>query len=91
MSTESFLLKQNFKQNTKKQNVEFIIMHCQKDSFTASSATHLFRFCSLGMRHDGPLAENDCDPSSYIMSSTLGSGKITWSACSRKYLQQFLE
>lgn len=46
---------------------------------------------SLGMRHDGPLAENDCDPSSYIMSSTLGSGKITWSTCSRKYLQQFLE
>lgn len=46
---------------------------------------------SLGMRHDGPLAENDCDPSSYIMSPTLGSGKITWSACSRRYLQKFLE
>ncbi|KAF2894409.1 hypothetical protein ILUMI_11760 [Ignelater luminosus] len=46
---------------------------------------------NLGMRHDGPLADNDCDPSSYIMSPTLGSGKITWSACSRRYLQQFLE
>ncbi|KAK4884284.1 hypothetical protein RN001_000555 [Aquatica leii] len=46
---------------------------------------------NLGMRHDGALADNDCDPSSYIMSPTLGSGKITWSACSRRYLQQFLE
>lgn len=46
---------------------------------------------SLGMRHDGPLAENDCDPSSYIMSPTLGSGKITWSSCSKRYLQKFLE
>ncbi|KAJ8972920.1 hypothetical protein NQ317_010578 [Molorchus minor] len=36
---------------------------------------------NLGMRHDGPSAENDCDPSSYIMSPTLGSGKITWSPC----------
>lgn len=43
------------------------------------------------MRHDGPHAENDCDPSSFIMSPTLGSGKITWSPCSRKYLQTFLE
>ncbi|KAB0803859.1 hypothetical protein PPYR_00829 [Photinus pyralis] len=46
---------------------------------------------NLGMRHDGPLADNDCDPSSYIMSPTLGSGKITWSSCSRRYLQQFLD
>ncbi|KAJ3648726.1 hypothetical protein Zmor_020505 [Zophobas morio] len=46
---------------------------------------------NLGMRHDGPLADNDCDPASYIMSPTLGSGKITWSACSRRYLQKFLE
>ncbi|XP_056633352.1 A disintegrin and metalloproteinase with thrombospondin motifs adt-1-like isoform X1 [Diorhabda sublineata] len=46
---------------------------------------------NLGMRHDGPLAENDCDPSTYIMSPTLGSGKITWSACSRRYLQKFLD
>ncbi|PSN53910.1 hypothetical protein C0J52_02463 [Blattella germanica] len=45
----------------------------------------------LGMRHDGPLAENECDPGSYIMSPTLGSGKITWSSCSRRYLQLFLE
>ncbi|KAF5283864.1 hypothetical protein FQA39_LY04684 [Lamprigera yunnana] len=46
---------------------------------------------NLGMRHDGALADNDCDPSSYIMSPTLGSGKITWSECSRRYLEQFLE
>ncbi|KAH0813432.1 hypothetical protein GEV33_009359 [Tenebrio molitor] len=46
---------------------------------------------NLGMRHDGPLADNDCDPASYIMSPTLGSGKITWSACSRRYLQKFLD
>ncbi|XP_076268234.1 A disintegrin and metalloproteinase with thrombospondin motifs adt-1-like isoform X2 [Rhynchophorus ferrugineus] len=46
---------------------------------------------NLGMRHDGPLAENDCNPSSYIMSPTLGSGKITWSLCSKRYLQKFLD
>ncbi|KAL1512738.1 hypothetical protein ABEB36_002278 [Hypothenemus hampei] len=46
---------------------------------------------NLGMRHDGPLADNDCDPSGYIMSPTLGSGKITWSPCSKRYLQKFLE
>nr|CAD7577312.1 unnamed protein product [Timema californicum] len=46
---------------------------------------------NLGMRHDGPLAENECDPSSFIMSPTLGSGKITWSSCSRRYLENFLE
>ncbi|PNF35840.1 hypothetical protein B7P43_G09399 [Cryptotermes secundus] len=46
---------------------------------------------NLGMRHDGPSAENECDPGSYIMSPTLGSGKITWSSCSRRYLQMFLE
>ncbi|XP_018565898.1 A disintegrin and metalloproteinase with thrombospondin motifs adt-1-like [Anoplophora glabripennis] len=46
---------------------------------------------NLGMRHDGPSAENECDPSSYIMSPTLGSGKITWSVCSKRYLQKFLD
>ncbi|KAG7301272.1 hypothetical protein JYU34_014187 [Plutella xylostella] len=46
---------------------------------------------ALGMRHDGPLADNGCDPSAYIMSPTLGSGKITWSQCSRTYLQKFLD
>ncbi|KRT81533.1 hypothetical protein AMK59_6092, partial [Oryctes borbonicus] len=28
---------------------------------------------------------------SYIMSPTLGSGKITWSSCSRRYLEKFLD
>ncbi|XP_045777197.1 A disintegrin and metalloproteinase with thrombospondin motifs adt-1-like [Maniola jurtina] len=46
---------------------------------------------NLGMRHDGPLADNGCDPTAYIMSPTLGSGKITWSQCSRNYLQKFLD
>ncbi|XP_038120942.1 A disintegrin and metalloproteinase with thrombospondin motifs adt-1, partial [Culex quinquefasciatus] len=44
---------------------------------------------NLGMRHD--TSENNCDPSLYIMSPTLGSGKITWSACSRNYLNTFLK
>lgn len=41
------------------------------------------------MRHD--TSENNCDPSQYIMSPTLGSGKITWSSCSRNYLSSFLK
>lgn len=40
------------------------------------------------MRHDS--AENNCDPSLFIMSPTLGSGKTTWSKCSRNYLKAFL-
>lgn len=40
------------------------------------------------MRHD--TAENNCDPSQFIMSPTLGSGKTTWSKCSRNYLKAFL-
>ncbi|XP_037036544.1 A disintegrin and metalloproteinase with thrombospondin motifs adt-1 [Bradysia coprophila] len=44
---------------------------------------------NLGMRHDTP--ENNCDPSLYIMSPTLGSGKITWSRCSQNYLTAFLK
>ncbi|XP_055536789.1 A disintegrin and metalloproteinase with thrombospondin motifs adt-1 [Wyeomyia smithii] len=44
---------------------------------------------NLGMRHDS--SENNCDPSLYIMSPTLGSGKTTWSACSRNYLNSFLK
>ncbi|XP_017868693.1 PREDICTED: A disintegrin and metalloproteinase with thrombospondin motifs 16 [Drosophila arizonae] len=43
---------------------------------------------NLGMRHDSK--ENNCDPSLHIMSPTLGSGKITWSKCSRGYLEDFL-
>lgn len=48
-----------------------------------------FLLFSLGMRHD--TSDNNCDPSLYIMSPTLGSGKITWSKCSREYLNKFLE
>ena len=45
---------------------------------------------SLGMRHDGPEAGNSCSPGGFIMSPTLGSGKISWSSCSRQYLHRFL-
>ena len=43
------------------------------------------------MKHDGRAAGNDCDSSSFLMSPTLGSGKITWSPCSRNYLNAFLK
>ena len=33
---------------------------------------------------------NECDPSGYLMSPTLGSGKNTWSICSQRYLDKFL-
>ena len=42
------------------------------------------------MRHDGPDAGNSCSPGRFIMSPTLGSGKISWSSCSRAYLHRFL-
>lgn len=41
------------------------------------------------MRHD--TSENNCDPHLFIMSPTLGSGKTTWSSCSRDYLDKFLD
>ncbi|XP_011178053.1 uncharacterized protein LOC105209376 [Zeugodacus cucurbitae] len=44
---------------------------------------------NLGMRHD-TINERNCDPTRYIMSPTLGSGKTTWSDCSRDYLETFL-
>ncbi|XP_037887566.1 A disintegrin and metalloproteinase with thrombospondin motifs 16 isoform X1 [Glossina fuscipes] len=44
---------------------------------------------NLGMRHD--TSDNSCDPTLHIMSPTLGSGKTTWSKCSRTYLNTFLE
>ncbi|XP_059225123.1 uncharacterized protein LOC106087759 [Stomoxys calcitrans] len=44
---------------------------------------------NLGMRHDS--IENGCEPTSHIMSPTLGSGKITWSKCSRDSLNVFLD
>ena len=42
------------------------------------------------MRHDGADAGNSCSPGRFIMSPTLGSGKISWSSCSRAYLHRFL-
>ncbi|XP_017475926.1 PREDICTED: uncharacterized protein LOC108366127, partial [Rhagoletis zephyria] len=44
---------------------------------------------NLGMRHD-TINDRNCDPTRYIMSPTLGSGKTTWSDCSRDYLEAFL-
>ncbi|XP_068145520.1 A disintegrin and metalloproteinase with thrombospondin motifs 18 isoform X1 [Drosophila tropicalis] len=43
---------------------------------------------NLGLRHDSQ--ENQCDSTMHIMSPTLGRGKVTWSKCSRDYLEQFL-
>ncbi|XP_017054391.1 uncharacterized protein LOC108096942 [Drosophila ficusphila] len=43
---------------------------------------------NLGMRHDAK--EISCDPTMHIMSPKLGSGKVTWSKCSRTYLEDFL-
>jgi len=40
------------------------------------------------MRHDAK--EISCDPTMHIMSPKLGSGKVTWSKCSRTYLEDFL-
>ncbi|SPP72825.1 blast:A disintegrin and metalloproteinase with thrombospondin motifs 16 [Drosophila guanche] len=44
---------------------------------------------NLGMRHD--TKENSCDPTMHIMSPKLGSGKVTWSKCSRTSLENFLQ
>ena len=49
------------------------------------------QFSSLGMKHDGSEAGNDCDSASYLMSPTLGSGKTQWSPCSQQYLDAFLK
>lgn len=44
------------------------------------------------MNHDGEKFEgNDCDPDKYLMSPILGPGKVSWSSCSSKELQQFLQ
>ncbi|XP_037090795.1 uncharacterized protein LOC119111074 [Pollicipes pollicipes] len=42
---------------------------------------------SLGMHHDGQ--GNACNEEDHIMSPTLGTGKNTWSTCSRDYLDRF--
>ncbi|CEF70374.1 Stall [Strongyloides ratti] len=41
---------------------------------------------SLGMRHDEPYC-----PSKFIMSSSLGPGKVTWSTCSLRDYHSFLQ
>ena len=46
---------------------------------------------NLGMNHDGESnSGNHCDSNKYLMSPVLGPGKVTWSSCSNKELQQFL-
>lgn len=42
------------------------------------------------MEHDGSQDGNNCDHDNFIMSSTLGAGKTSWSKCSREYLEKFI-
>ena len=44
---------------------------------------------SLGILHDGK--GNNCDPEKYLMSEKTGPGKVNWSPCSNKYLENFLK
>ncbi|GAB6021031.1 hypothetical protein CHUAL_003668 [Chamberlinius hualienensis] len=44
---------------------------------------------NLGMQHDGEKNKNDCSETDYIMSSSLGPGKTTWSSCSNENLKEF--
>lgn len=67
------------------------IGHKYVESLRVSGVLATIFIFSLGMRHDGPMSDNECDPGSFIMSPTLGSGKITWSPCSKRYLENFLE
>ena len=49
-------------------------------------------FYSLGMNHDGEANEgNYCDADKYLMSAILGPGKVAWSDCSKKELEDFLD
>lgn len=43
---------------------------------------------SLGILHDGK--GNNCDPEKFLMSEKTGPGKVNWSPCSNKYLENFL-
>lgn len=60
----------------------------QAESFQAAleAAHEIGR--NLGMEVDGTW--NRCDPKSFIMSPGRGPGRTNWSACSRKYLEDFL-
>lgn len=51
-----------------------------------SSNQYGFRLLSVGMRHDEPYCT-----STYIMSSSLGPGKVTWSTCSLRDYHTFLQ
>ncbi|XP_069985441.1 A disintegrin and metalloproteinase with thrombospondin motifs adt-2, partial [Penaeus vannamei] len=47
---------------------------------------------NLGMSHDGSAEDqNQCSADKHIMSSSTGPGKVTWSSCSNKELQDFIE
>ncbi|XP_054708382.1 A disintegrin and metalloproteinase with thrombospondin motifs adt-1-like [Uloborus diversus] len=44
---------------------------------------------NLGVLHDGKY--NECDQNKYIMSSKTGPGKVHWSRCSNRYINDFIQ
>ena len=59
------------------------ILHVEKLPFLYRTTSY-----SLGILHDG--RGNNCDTDKYIMSEKTGPGKVNWSPCSNKYLENFL-
>ncbi|XP_035703655.1 A disintegrin and metalloproteinase with thrombospondin motifs 16 isoform X2 [Folsomia candida] len=58
----------------------------------AWAGTMCYRYYSCsGMEHDGLGISETCDRDKFIMSPTTGPGKVTWSNCSSKNLQDFIE
>lgn len=49
------------------------------------------KYLHVGMEHDGLGISETCDRDKFIMSPTTGPGKVTWSNCSSKNLQDFIE
>ena len=80
----------SMKADTLSQSMSWLTRLVTSDAknFNQSSIFYQKVFFSLGMRHDGGDGGNSCSSGSFIMSPTLGSGKISWSPCSRAYLHR---